>query len=78
MVIEYGQKFGIPYVIVRPGVVYGPGKVNISNRVGIGTFGIFLHLGGSNEIPLTYVDNCAEAIALAGLAWKLRMASSGG
>jgi nucleoside-diphosphate-sugar epimerase len=67
MVIEYGQKFGIPYVIVRPGVVYGPGKVNISNRVGIGTFGIFLHLGGSNEIPLTYVDNCAEAIALAGL-----------
>jgi len=35
--------------------------------VGIGTFGLFLHLGGSNTLPLTYIDNCAEAIALAGL-----------
>ena len=34
---------------------------------GIDTFGVFLHLGGSNTIPFTYVDNCAEAIALAGL-----------
>jgi nucleoside-diphosphate-sugar epimerase len=24
-------------------------------------------LGGANQIPLTYVDNCAEAIVLAGL-----------
>jgi nucleoside-diphosphate-sugar epimerase len=47
--------------------VYGPGNEAISGRVGIGTFGIFLHLGGSNPIPLTYVDNCAEAIVLAGL-----------
>jgi nucleoside-diphosphate-sugar epimerase len=35
--------------------------------VGIDTFGVFLHLGGSNTIPFTYVDNCADAIALAGL-----------
>jgi len=35
--------------------------------VGLGTFGLFLHLGGSNTIPFTYVDNCAEAIALAGI-----------
>jgi len=66
-VTEYGQKFGIPHVIVRPGSVYGPGKAGITGRVGIGTFGIFLHMGGGNAIPLTYVDNCAEAIALAGL-----------
>src|SRR5258705_8314495 len=26
-----------------------------------------LHLGGRNTIPLTYVDNCADAIALAGI-----------
>ncbi len=67
IVIEYAQKFGVPYVIVRPGYVYGPGNEGISNRVGIGTFGVFLHLGGSNTVPLTYVDNCAEAIVLAGL-----------
>lgn len=67
MVMEYGDRFNIPYVIVRPGHVYGPGNEAISARVGIGTFGTFLHLGGSNTIPFTYVDNCAEAIVLAGL-----------
>src|SRR5881628_2109374 len=67
IVTEYGKRFGIPYAIVRPGYVYGPGHEGITNRVGIGTFGVFLHLGGSNTIPFTYVDNCAEAIVLAGL-----------
>jgi nucleoside-diphosphate-sugar epimerase len=67
IVTEYGKKFGIPYVIVRPGYVYGPGNEAITGRVGIDTFGIFLHLGGSNTIPFSYVDNCADAIALAGL-----------
>ena len=67
LVAEYGKRFGIPYVIVRPGYVYGPGNEAITGRVGIGTFGIFLHLGGPNTLPLTYVENCAEAIALAGV-----------
>jgi nucleoside-diphosphate-sugar epimerase len=67
IVAEYGRRFGVPYVIVRPGHVYGPGNEAISGRVGIGTFGIFLHVGGANTIPLTYVDNCADAIVLAGL-----------
>jgi nucleoside-diphosphate-sugar epimerase len=68
MVATYGMEFGIPYVLVRPGYVYGPdSKGTLTNRVGIGTFGLFLHLGGSNQIPLSYVDNCAEAVVLAGL-----------
>jgi nucleoside-diphosphate-sugar epimerase len=67
LVEEYGKRHGMPYVIVRPGYVYGAGNEAISGRVGIGTFGVFMHLGGSNPIPLTYVDNCADAIALAGL-----------
>lgn len=67
IVAEYGKRHRIPYVIVRPGHVYGPGNEAISGRVGVGTFGVFLHLGGSNPIPFTYVDNCAEAIVLAGL-----------
>jgi nucleoside-diphosphate-sugar epimerase len=67
LVMDYGKNQKLPYVILRPGVVYGPGKNAISGRVGIGTFGIFLHLGGPNLVPLTYVDNCAEAIVLAGL-----------
>lgn len=67
LVKEYGGKSGVPYVILRPGSVYGPGKKQITGRIGIDTFGVFLHLGGSNRIPFTYVDNCADAIALAGL-----------
>ena len=67
IVLEYATRRGIPYAIVRPGQVYGPGNEGITGRVGIGTFGIFLHLGGSNTIPLTYVDNCANAIILAGI-----------
>lgn len=67
LIHEYGQKYSIPYVIVRPGAVYGPGKTSITGRIGVDTFGIYLHLGGSNRIPLTYVDNCAEAIVMAGL-----------
>jgi nucleoside-diphosphate-sugar epimerase len=35
--------------------------------VGISPFGIFLHLGGSNRVPFTFVDNCADAIARIGL-----------
>jgi len=67
IVTEYGKRCGIPYVTVRPGAVYGPGRDGIPGRVGINTFGVFLHLGGSNTIPFTYVNNCAEAIVLAGL-----------
>jgi len=67
LVADYGQRFGIPCVFIRPGWVYGPGNPGVHGRVGIGTFGVFLHMGGGNTMPLTYVDNCAEATALAGL-----------
>ena len=67
LVVNYGKRFGVPYVIVRPGSVYGPGKDFISGRVGVDSFGLYLHFGGSNPIPFTHVDNCAEAIVLAGL-----------
>jgi nucleoside-diphosphate-sugar epimerase len=67
LLTAYGKNFGLPFVIVRPGFVYGPGNEGITGRVGLGTFGIFLHLGGGNRIPFTYVDNCADAVVLAGL-----------
>jgi nucleoside-diphosphate-sugar epimerase len=67
LVLEYAQKAKLPYVIVRPSVVFGPGKAKITDRIGSSTFGVFLHLGLHNQIPLTYVDNCAEAVVLAGI-----------
>lgn len=65
---EYAAKRQIPYVIVRPGAVFGPGsRQHLTPRIGIDTFGLYLHLGGGNRIPLTHVDNCAAAIVLAGV-----------
>ncbi len=51
-----------PLTILRPGVIYGPHGSAVSGRVGLQFGSIFLHLGGSNILPLSYVDNCAEAI----------------
>ncbi len=67
IIMDYAKRHGLRYVMIRPGVVYGPGNEQIHGRIGIDTFGVFLHLGGSNIIPLSYVDNCAEAILLAGI-----------
>lgn len=64
---DYALQHPVPYTIVRPGAVYGPGRKEITGRVGLGTFGLFLHLGGSNKVPFTFVENCAQAIALAAL-----------
>jgi len=67
LVKEYGTNYKLPYVILRPGYVFGPGKTELNRRVGVGAFGIFIQVNGSNFLPLTFVDNCAEAIVLAGL-----------
>src|SRR6266576_4649484 len=67
LVREHGEKYKLPYVIVRPGYVFGPGKRELNGRVGINTFGFFIQVNGSNILPLSFVDNCAEAIVLAGL-----------
>jgi nucleoside-diphosphate-sugar epimerase len=67
LVREYGRTRGLCYVILRPGAVFGPGKPDLTGRIGINIFGLFIHIGGPNQLPLTYVDNCAEAIVLAAL-----------
>ena len=67
LVKEYGSQKSLPYVILRLGAVFGPGKRALTGRVGVDTFGFFIHVGGSNILPLTFVDNCAEAIVLGGL-----------
>jgi nucleoside-diphosphate-sugar epimerase len=67
IVRAYGHQHGLKYVILRPGTVFGPGKKDLTGRIGIDTFGFFIHIGGSNLLPLTYVTNCAEAIVMAGI-----------
>lgn len=67
LVTEYGRTHGLPFVILRPGTVFGPGQTALTGRIGISLFGCFVQVAGSNLLPLTFVDNCAEAIVLAGL-----------
>ncbi len=41
VVREYGSRYGLPYVILRPGYVFGPGKRELSGRVGVMYLWIF-------------------------------------
>lgn len=63
---EYQSRIGFELVVMRPGVIYGPGGGAFSNRVGLQIGPLFFHLGGNNLLPLSFVDNCAEAIVVAG------------
>lgn len=62
---QYYEKEKLPLVVVRPSVIFGPPDSLLTPRVGLNLFGMFFHLGGNNILPLTYKDNCAEAIAQA-------------
>ncbi|PXW95562.1 nucleoside-diphosphate-sugar epimerase [Sphaerotilus hippei] len=64
---ECRARYGYEGVVLRPGVIYGPGGGAMSPRVGIGALGFFFSLGGPALLPLTYVDNCADAVARATL-----------
>jgi len=62
------KEMNIPLVTIRPGKIYGPGDHPIPPQLGITIPAIcFLYIGGNNIIPLTHVQNCADAIYLAGV-----------
>src|SRR5690606_17469790 len=44
---EAARNSGCELVVLRPGVVYGPGAGAFSTRVGLAFPGVFLHLGGT-------------------------------
>lgn len=67
LVDDYHRRHRLPFVTVRPTVVIGPERQEIPAHVGLGTFGFFLHIGRSNLLPLSYVENCADAIVLAAI-----------
>ena len=64
---EYCRRFGFESVVLRPGVIYGPGAGAFSSRVGIQAMGLFFSLGRGATLPLTFVGNCADAVARAAL-----------
>lgn len=66
IVRQYAARLGFELVVARPGVVYGPGGYDpLSARIGLNLPGLFLSMGGDNLLPLSYVDNCADALVVA-------------
>ena len=63
---KYQVQNGFELVVLRPGVIFGPGSAHFSERVGLKIGEWHLTLGGSNQLPLTYVENCADAVVFAG------------
>ena len=62
------EQTGLRLVVVRPGVIYGPGRDLLTSRVGLSLGPLLIRMGGSQNLPYTFVENCADAIVLAGRA----------
>jgi nucleoside-diphosphate-sugar epimerase len=60
------RRNGLPLVVVRPGVIYGPGRDYLTNRIGLRVGKWLLKMGDGRPLPYTYVENCAEGVLLAG------------
>ncbi len=56
---------GLSWTIVRPGIVFGPGRTWFHHLGAQLPGGFWLCLAPDSPLPLTHVQNCAEAIVLA-------------
>jgi nucleoside-diphosphate-sugar epimerase len=62
----YAARERAPITIVRPGTIYGPGGKAGLVRAGTRVGPLHVVFGdGSNQLPLTYVDNVVDALLLA-------------
>jgi nucleoside-diphosphate-sugar epimerase len=64
---EIATQRELPLTVLRPGVVYGDERGVLTHRIGLPFGQWLLRMGGRQQIPLTYVENCAAAVAAAGL-----------
>jgi nucleoside-diphosphate-sugar epimerase len=56
---------GLPLVVIRPGVIFGPGRSLLSDRVGLRLGRLLVLVGPGRRLPYTFVANCASALAAA-------------
>jgi nucleoside-diphosphate-sugar epimerase len=59
------QTRGLPLVVVRPGVLFGPGRPLLTARIGLMLGRLLVQMDGRQAVPYCYVDNCARAVAMA-------------
>lgn len=65
MVRRFEREHGAKVTILRPGAIYGPGKLWNAGRAIRLSGSVWMAFGRSSIQKLTYVENCAEAIVLA-------------
>ena len=56
---------GLPLLVIRPGVLFGPGRPLVTARVGLTIGSVLIQMGGRQQVPYCFVDNCAHAVARA-------------
>ncbi len=65
--LEFSRQHGLPLVILRAGIVFGPGKGLPIGLLGLQVGKTSVVFGkGSNRFPLNYVENLVDALLLAG------------
>ena len=66
---DFGDENGLPYTIIRPAPIFGPGDMRLLKIFRMVSKGYLLMLGkGRGMYHLVHVDDLTNAIALAGLA----------
>ena len=65
---EVAAERGLELVVLRPGVIFGEGRPAIASRAGLTLGGLLVQMGGRQQMPYTYVENCADAIAAAAVS----------
>jgi nucleoside-diphosphate-sugar epimerase len=63
---EAYRQAAIPLVVIRPGVIYGPGRDCISARVGLRLGKLLIRMGGKQQLPYVFVENCTDGVLRAG------------
>ena len=64
LIREQGTRLGWDWVVLRPGVIYGRDNLWTA-RLGVRGGKVWLRTGAWARLPLTYVENCADAIVTA-------------
>lgn len=62
--LEAAQLHGFLVTALRPGVIFGPGRLWTA-RLGVAKGPLCVLLGGNAALPVSFVEHCAQAVVLA-------------
>lgn len=65
LVLEYADRGDLELTVLRPGVIFGAGNLWNAWLGAQLSPGVWIRMGAHALVPLTYVENCAEAVLLA-------------